>query len=984
MIVYDIKIDNVTVQIGEGASVTDVLDETLDSGLMLIPFSTKESVYPIGARVDITVNGTTLSYKIESDNVEIVSEGDPIIYEHTLTLIELSKFLERKMDGTRTFTKGITPLSTNVNMEYTSPGTNLSTNVESIIRSDVRYNLTVTGPLSDSIQVSPAVFRLPPGEYVIPIIYNINNINTSWSIDVDFNVRTADPSGQPIGSLIRNVDIGSVPPSGNISGTAFASFILSSERDVVFTYETTSEAVGNYYQPLDFDFSFSTSETLFTQSLLDIIDSLRLTAEINFEKFAESEALFTIDPALETILDKIEAPQFFINRPNHKEAIDQVLKYVNAISRIKVGNVLSADFFNELANELTTNDLSTLLDKTRKHDITNYATAFESTITNTLNEGDKGGSTIVYPDESNFISLRVEPGSDSVILGSDNGVFVLPEPINNTVKVTALVSGGGFPIGGGDEISFANLELDVTRNVVESDLYKILDEDASQVIETDILYKSTVLRFTKDDILVKGAGDVSGVFSLNQNFINMLKNALFTQEKLFNATITGVGGDFKQWYLRIEYVPSVDRRIQVERKDISEVNIQSEIETNQRDNIISLTNYANNLYGTAQRLGNSEITFHHFVTDLSQALNIGDYTTDLFIITKREFIFYTDYIIVKYELNKNFNRIASFIGIDSQVRQYEVPKSGEALDRHLLYKEYVHVGFTPLTDDNDDDMFLKDEGLNVLLDTFNDVPSAVVKNALVTPDAQGFTDEPGFDKIGRSLDSSGGGDSLRFSFDFETNVKVADQIVSKNSRLVNNPVKYTSDDGRLERMKMTYVDTIEKSSFVQLQTDTRIYPLVFDGKIDNSKILFDTPDWFLILKDSSERLIWNSQVQIVPYSDIETKELIVGRFFTERNDLVNQIDTGELYLWTSDTEYYNEFDTIAAKGSNTDEVISITRGTRVLSVNAAETTGKKSWAIADGNGNLYMAVNQRFGERNELYFSRNRKRNGIIKIKDKL
>ena len=122
-------------------------------------------------------------------------------------------------------------------------------------------------------------------------------------------------------------------------------------------------------------------------------------------------------------LENIKAPQFFLNMGNVKDALNQVFKYLNAISRLENFTELTADFFNKY-NELLSEE--GILDEGQSQNIEDYATSLLSNISNAIADYDDPASVIVYPSNTDWASVRSESGGQ---LTDANMAAIVESPI---------------------------------------------------------------------------------------------------------------------------------------------------------------------------------------------------------------------------------------------------------------------------------------------------------------------------------------------------------------------------------------------------------------------------------------------------------------------------------------------------------------------------------------------------------------------------
>ena len=97
-------------QIAQGLSMLDALDETLDTATVIIVPANRQEVFPMWENVWLTIGETKRSYMISEDSVDIISK-QPILFKHTVQLIEPTKYLDVIPCDNLTFTKPSNQLS---------------------------------------------------------------------------------------------------------------------------------------------------------------------------------------------------------------------------------------------------------------------------------------------------------------------------------------------------------------------------------------------------------------------------------------------------------------------------------------------------------------------------------------------------------------------------------------------------------------------------------------------------------------------------------------------------------------------------------------------------------------------------------------------------------------------------------------------------------------------------------------------------------
>ena len=85
------------------------------------------------------------------------------------------------------------------------------------------------------------------------------------------------------------------------------------------------------------------------------------------------------------------------------------------------------------------------------------------------------------------------------------------------------------------------------------------------------------------------------------------------------------------------------------------------INVNQSTNLTDNIALGQNMQGLVQRLGQDEKLYTVRFKNYQNVWNIGDYTSDGYIVTKRGISIYNDVVIGNMTLNKNFNRRSQFV-----------------------------------------------------------------------------------------------------------------------------------------------------------------------------------------------------------------------------------------------------------------------------------------------------------------------------------
>ena len=268
------------------------------------------------------------------------------------------------------------------------------------------------------------------------------------------------------------------------------------------------------------------------------------------------------------------------------------------------------------------------------------------------------------------------------------------------------------------------------------------------------------------------------------------------------------------------------------------------------------------------------------VVSMSSVYNVKDYTSDTFIVTQKELIFYKDYIYCNYSLDKNFNRINQFIGVNSEERQWEIAESGRTLERDLVYKEYIEIDAVTSGTGSSSIVGLNTLGIETYLDTFD--TTSTKKNVILSfIDSNTETLDTSIVELG----TNGGGNSLMFNFGFKDNKVNDNYIETINSQSALNYVSYTDENAELTDLSLTFVDDLPYINFATAVVIADTLPKVPISYAGNKIVEFIGNDSWYVKKDRRDVLKGNYQLQQLSNS---TNTIILGKQLSRRNRLITR------------------------------------------------------------------------------------------------
>ena len=735
---------------------------------------------------------------------------------------------------------------------------------------------------------------------------------------------------------------------------------------------------------------FTVSAKTFTQptdgtidySLFDVIDTLRLTTPLETSLNLLTTRLFVMPTgALDTYLKSIDAPEFTFNNLTLREALKQVCDYVDGIPRLvrKTNGdyELAIDFVSELKAIIDV-DGDNILSEATNQDISLYATQIESESLNLVNDALPSEIVEIYPSGNGYITYR----KDTFLQKDFGGSYITtPKPIYNVEKVVCLTDITVTLTGVGTTYYNGYTEIDIIDRIVEKKEYDLLEYDGG---DASIKYKSTTLfyNYKQKNITL---GIEYGFQDLFTAVYNVLEVSIYNQGIADGSIPSGTDigaltftfNDNKdQFMYKTHYIPIPKAtRINIDRNNLSDVNKNSVMLANQQARVINLENFTNNLQGKINRIGNSDLELKHRALSYNSSIvyNIGDYTDEYYIITTKESIFFKDYVRINYGLTKDFNKVSSFIGVNSEIRQWDISEKN-TVDRKLVYKEYVEIDVVASGNGSSDSKFFTTDGRETFLDTFK-------ASSTLEPVRGGMmngTDIPV--TVILPMSSNGGGNSLIFTWELPDNktagfTKEDFVPASGITQTAKRFIPYATDDGKSEDIEIHMYDTFGGSTPANQITRAELVPETSTTYIN--KTLMVNTDKLIVKKDNREVLGGTIQQQIIAK---RPRDIIIGRWLSLRNRLVseNPPTTLKIYRYNNGFKFNqsHNFDVPTGYFSSGTTIPTIDVINNKITISNALSTDS-AWCISDENDKILLAVNQDGTLLDTITFDFNNKRSGV-------
>jgi len=574
-------------------------------------------------------------------------------------------------------------------------------------------------------------------------------------------------------------------------GTERYNHILSIIEPIKWLEKFQCGSLG-YTQPID--------ENVTQKTLLDYVERLMdLVPFVQYDKIS-STRLFRLDLTTKNYIKNVIARQVFIEKKNLREHLIELFKMINAIPRIEYdyGWKLKADFVNNRLLPITigAGDIDYISEAQGE----TFAQAIESHHENTIPEETTFESTI-----TDFVSFR----NNDIILGDSNLQLFTSHPISELKNFTLLAYESG---GSGLE------EYNLNKFIFELNVYNALDFKGSDYGVPEENTKELAVYWTYKSNVIQG---------FSEQFLEL---AIFETTAIDRIlSYLGVEGLKTEIVFKVEYEPYFEKtRSKQYREDIAPyslnydmIDFESSKNINLSEGLNDAFDITENMYGVIQRTGVDTVMFSRKHYNLADIYNIGDYTTDGYIVTKVEVIPYTAHFIARYEASKNWNRISQFIKLPTEFRPYEITRQGA--DRSVKRNIIFNLCYVELS---------SSENTNSLTDLGDNI--ANIRTAFMETFKTG-TYQKSFGVLKMKIDNNDFGvmrpvasysekNTLRWKADF-TDTKLANKNITENgwtTELIQGGVFYTNDDGSIEFLNLSLSNSVWQFLFTNYENENAL------------------------------------------------------------------------------------------------------------------------------------------------------------------
>ncbi len=733
------------------------LDEMLDTSAIELRDTDRREPYAPFTIVQMGTQPVSTYWMVGSDIVQEVRATG--FYNHTVQLIEPTKWLERWMVGNKAVTQ---PVYTDYSAFTVQPTSILGLRAYS----NSYDNYGITELLPGYEYVTPVVDGdtvnvYPPFCFKNQLLKEQNSILTS---DIKIKYHVVED-----GVIIKEEERIYTDLQNQEKPETYAplySFTAKENKTytIVYTLATRTYAIDTFsiYYGEYFFCAVPEKISLKRKTLLDAAESFIYAAQNLLEG---EESLFSIDIHNKLLDLTAEAPELTVTNATLREALDEIGKCIGAITVLNIREDKDNDKFkyeiffekfckNEQANLEALGEGTDVIIQRSCED---YCTALDATVEN-LVQYSEGGS-IVDPDPIMGKTLRTEDTTYRIT--EDTGEIFTEFPIERLDKVEMSIDCG---------VRYD----DITSYCFESAEYATL----SSYSPTYPLSKAYSLKYTLGSRNITGLNftvpnPMHDIFS-KPSLVNIVN-------KVFGTNYTNLNGlDFTKPLFRVTYVPTGAARIRM-RKPNSLGKPESVLAFNQSAAKLDARAFGRNMFGAVLRMGNTETQTTYVVpigaTIPEKGQRVGD---DGYIAEVR-----TEYAIdtkkVTLTVVEGFNRLSAFVGVNQSLRMYEISER-MSLDRHLIYEDFCCI--------STDRAYFGENDPIAQYDLINWVPDLLSNNTHKKLFLNAITQ--GYDKKGTALKkcifpclSYGLGNALVIACSFEDNYSAGKRVDPYEKKLID-------------------------------------------------------------------------------------------------------------------------------------------------------------------------------------------------------
>lgn len=877
----------------------NLLDEQLDEAVISLrncPVKVIPPLTPVELRINNSVvmnkggspvySKSITKYMIVADQPD--SEETPVgkkRYNHDLSVIEATKLLERAIVDSITYT-----------------------NINSKIFTNNPTPMPLTVSYENGSQESDFnnYYKGEPDSLVTPLAVNSRLQVPSFSDVWTF------PSGA--GSRWQNVSIVVYDENDNEIGSTtstISGFYVTLPNDGTYTivyngqyvYDGATTEIARNFPTLTYTFTVVENQLAAKKwtikdvinRLLDLAEPIRKGETPRFKLNAEQAEKF----------DNILAPQFSFTKQTLRECLQEIGGVVHGEPRLNIKNDGGGWYYEIYYDMYGGTEMSGIatrpyIKETVKQTIEQYCTSIDTNAENLVNAlGESLGSfinnrngTITEPYDGGFKTVRTDTMYARIT--EENMLIPTQLPIYSVQKLECGIIPNNEDAGDLFDLTSYLFEASVYNTRLSSHDSAYPYSKAYGLMYTQGQKNITALSFKQEH-------PISQIFK-NYAIVNILREVSGQDINISSISEDGnTEGGYPLLAFRVTYTPFYSARVAQTKPNYTDFPRGSALVYNQGSNVIESRFYGENLKGVIARLGNVELTKTYRLSRLGLIPKAGQKYDEDYYIAAVNVEMFTNLFNVTIALSKDFNRLSQHIGISSVKRYSEVSQT-QAVERNVLYREYIVVGDqeTP-----DSDVCIGSNLMRAVRLTFLDGGNFVPVSHVV---AWGETAQGNYTPaVLLPVICSAFGNSMSFTWAYEDNYS-AGAISQYEAGTGDNAVtgyfqnnyRYTDYYGRIYYYHFDLRARGSRPSTFEEQTQIGLALPAYENGVapqSNSEI-FTTQarQPYLLRKDNREILKVSAQVDFVT----NRKGFIIGSALAATNPYIcgNGLQASRLYAFT--------------------------------------------------------------------------------------
>lgn len=887
-------------------------DEGFDGGVLGLYYLDREEAFRPLIKVKITVDNNVFRYYISNPYKAKVIQGSSPRYNHTFELIEPTKLLERVFADTTTITQrikgvygfGFTTVFPEITYENSHPSPWTVTPIWTLFTPNFIGNQIIIPDSKDKF---------------IGASWDSNTVLPASVMYIEDHKGTAYSLGQ----TIDLVETG-------------ATYI-----EVKLMYYSEFFPVQTFYAILRYNFEvLEVMPDSVERSISSELQRIVKTARTLRHELEEPE--YKIDQA---ILDKYEnevCPEFSMTRQTLWEKLLEVGRYIHAIPRVisdenENWNIITFDFLGS-QETADNNSIKNFIESS--YSLDDYASDLDTYVSNVINVDNIEEGSIVDPANNIYRTARVEEGG--IDITTDNALLMTTKPIAKLLKVV---------------VRHNNTDYDITKYCYESYEYSIL----SSYHPFFPYSKAYALKYTL------GQKNITQLQHKNEDFIDTAFQDYAIVNIMKKEGVSFSSSDIINLQYRIEYVPIVEMRAKQKKVYQDDYKIKSTLVYNQSANSVNSNAYGENIKGAILRYGNEDTNENYYAKSFDEIPKIGTFNENGYI-SVINYEFYKDFIKYSLEYSKDFNRLSGFVGVNSNVRMYEVSER-QVFERTVYCESNITIGSYEENKQSSNTM-IELSGVKGLAETFTNETNRNYDPTLARVTTYD-KDENIIKEVGLELTTIGFGNSLLFLFNFQDNYSAGEKAIRGQvaGKLIQDYVPYVDSWGGVEYLNF---DLCSPDGAVNNQTAGDSLPelngIVFSNFVASSKLTANTPLGALVVqKDSREHLNITYQIHFL----LNDRNIVLGSGLTSLNRLVRQNQSEAVKVYAMPRKIGKFEKVIDLTGATLIKTFSSASSDFEIPENAGDLTAPyfaikeiettvdcESLAFVNENGELVMAINK--------------------------